>query len=142
MDRHSWISTSRWSAAKKSPSERWWLRGEISDQTNTCLCVCTEHTASALRPGEPGEFRRLQGRRLSCVTYIGTHAWITPLHDPRTVPASSVAGPSSAWREMPRATRWLASPRVPENTHLEFSVHLPVVKQPANGSKFKVRNIF
>lgn len=39
------------------------------------------------------------------------------------------------------ATHWIMSPVILKY-HFEFSVHLPVLKQAANGSKFKVRNIF
>lgn len=43
--------------------------------------------------------------------------------------------------ELHWATRCLACP-VFLKYHFEFNVHLPVLKHPANGSKFKVRNIF
>lgn len=91
VDRHSWISTSRWSNAKKRRSERLWLRGEISKQTNTCLCVCTENIVNAILPRESGEFWRFYGRRFSWMTYIWTHACITPLQDPRTISTCSAA---------------------------------------------------
>lgn len=91
VHRHRWISTSRWSNAKKRSSERLRLRGEISKQTNTCLCVCAGNIADAILPGESGWgiLKALGKAVLLNDLYLETCMYHTPLQDPKTISTRS-----------------------------------------------------
>lgn len=132
-----------WISVCVDANTRWpielWLRGKRSKQMY--VVECTKIFRVLFCQGNCSRNSEgIKARRFSCIVYIWTHTSIFLFTEFKYFWTALVLHWSSralcklycdtCWNHFPGYLKY----------HFEFNVHLPVLKQPANGSKFKARH--